>query len=252
MTVGTVSSGLRAREAAYRYEAAGPRLGPFTFEGGPGEVWAVVGSNGAGKSTLFRLLAGELQPAQGSVEAGGRVELVPQGVAIPGRLTVAQTFDYLALLRGVPRSERSANVVRALELVDLTSQANTSVRKLSGGQHRRAVIGQALVSLPDALLMDEPSAGLDLDQRAVLRETIRAVGRERLVMVSSHIVEDLAGVADHVLHLVAGSLVFAGTSADYLADAPGGAINTDAAGSSVEHWTTAYHRWNAESGKVRT
>ncbi len=240
----TNDSTLGVESVAYRYTATGPRLGPFTFSAHPGQIWAVLGSNGAGKSTLFRLIAGELRPTEGSVRLGGTTELIPQGAAIPGRLTVTQTLDYLALLRHVPRDQRASNVAEALRLVDLVDLADTRVRKLSGGQHRRLVIGQALVARPMTLLMDEPSAGLDLDQRATLRSTVAAIGQERLVLISSHIVEDLAGVADHVLHLAEGRLVFAGTSQEYV-EATGTSGHVD----SVERWTEAYRTWNAKDRK---
>lgn len=237
------SNSLSVESVAYRYTATGPRLGPFTFEARPGQIWAVLGANGAGKSTLLRLIAGELTPSEGHINRSGTTELVPQGAAVPGRLTVRQTLDYLALLRGVPRGVRAENVDNALRLVRMQDLADQRVRKLSGGQHRRLVIGQALVARPSTLLMDEPSAGLDLDQRATLRDTVAEVGKERLVLISSHIVEDLAGVADHVLHIAGGRLVFAGPSREFL----GAAGTNDKAVDTVERWTTAYRTWNAKA-----
>lgn len=228
-------------DVVFSYQRGGPGFGPFTFRARAGQIWAVLGPNGAGKSTLFRLIANEITPAGGSLHHDGSVELIPQGLAIPGRLSVRQAFDYLALLRGVPAKRRAAAVEAALAAVDLSAEANTALRRLSGGQQRRAAVGQALVAAPSILLMDEPSAGLDLDQRAKLRDTVAGLGSERLVMVSSHIVEDLAGVADHILHIVDGSVVFAGECEDYVA-----ILGEEARGAgTVEAWTAAYRRWNA-------
>ncbi len=240
------NSPLRVQAVEFQYPGGRSRFGPFTFAAHPGEVWAVLGSNGAGKSTLLRLIAGDLNPASGTIHNSGSVELIPQGVSIPGRLTVSQTFEYLALLRGVPRAERAERVADAIRAVGLTDQADAKIGKLSGGQQRRAVIGQALTSRPHTLLMDEPSAGLDLDQRETLRTTVAGIGRDRLVMVSSHIVEDLVGVANHVLHIVEGTVVFAGSSVDYLrVVSPDPTDDASNEPDTVERWMAAYRVWNA-------
>lgn len=235
------SHALHVDSVAFSYPSGGPTFGPFTFSARGGQVWAVLGSNGAGKSTLFRLLSSELTPAAGSIRATGTVELIPQGLSMPGRLTVREAFEYLALVRRVPAKGRADAVERALASVNLTGHGHLRLNQLSGGQRRRAVVGQALLASPAILLMDEPSAGLDLDQRATLRDTVRRLGSERLVLISSHIVEDLAGVADHVLHIVAGRTVFAGPATEYLSVLP-----EDDGGNSagVEAWTAAYRHWN--------
>ena len=226
---------LRVRDLRFRYGSSGASLGPLSFEAGIGEIWAVLGSNGAGKSTLFKLIDGELKPKSGSVSYQGTSDLIPQGASIPGRLSVRQTFEYLAQLRGVPRQDRAERIEEALRLVSLKEQENARVGSLSGGQYRRVVVGQALIAKPEILLMDEPSTGLDLEQRATLKDTVRAIGKSCVLMVSSHVVEDLVEVADHVLHLVDGAVVYAGTISGYIGD--GDAPN-------VEQWTRAYHLWN--------
>lgn len=243
---GELSVALALEDSAFRY-VGGPNIGPITFAAHPGEVWAILGANGAGKSTLLKILAGELRPHQGHATASGAVELVPQSVSIPGRLAAGQVLSYLALLKGVPSVIRRERVRSALMLVNLTDHEHAPVRTLSGGQHRRLVIAQALLTRPRAVLLDEPSAGLDLDQRATLRGLVTRLGIDHAVLISSHIVEDLAGVASHVLHLVSGEMVFCGLATDYLRVTDSGATDTGSGGTDgVDRWVSAYHVWNRE------
>lgn len=231
---------LSAEEVTFSYGRGKEIFGPFTFSASGGEIWAVLGSNGAGKSTLFKILSGEFKPLSGRTSISGSVEFIPQGVSIPGRLTVCDVFEYLALLRGVPAAARGIAVAKAIETVNLENQAHKLIKELSGGQQRRAVIGQALVGDPSVLLMDEPSAGLDLDQRNLLRKTVAKLGESRIVMVSSHIVEDLAGIVTHVIHMKRGKIIFAGSRDSYL-NIISREINPSG---EVEEWIKAYHAWN--------
>ena len=235
---------IATREAVFQYRGSSFVLGPVSFQAGVNQVWAVVGSNGAGKSTLFHLINGETKPSSGSVECTGSVELVPQGVEIPGWLTIWDTYQYLAALRGVRRKSIDYVVADALELVNLRSVEDQSVRSLSGGQKRRAVIGQAVLGCPATILMDEPSAGLDLDQRAALKEAVAGLARNCAIILSSHIVEDLAGLATHVLHLRSGRVSYVGDVQGYLA---GVSQANQADETNVAAWNSAYQYWNKQA-----
>lgn len=189
-------------------------------------VTGLVGVNGAGKSTLFRILSHVLVPTggeariltaegPGATEAKRRVALMPQSALVPGRVRVRDFLTYLAWLRAVPRSERPAAVERALDRVGLADRGTERHGRLSGGMQRRVLLAQALLSDPDLLLLDEPTANLDPEQRHRVRQVIAAEGRERAVLVSSHLIEDLVPVADRIVMLDRGRVAFDGTPADW-------------------------------------
>lgn len=189
-------------------------------------VTGLVGVNGAGKSTLLRILSLGLRPTRGSVSLVGRedlrltearraVALMPQSANLPGRLRVVDFLAYLAWLRAVPRRQRPSAVERALALAGLDDRAGSRYADLSGGMQRRVLLAQALLAEPGLLLLDEPTASLDPEQRVRIRDVVAEQGRERSVVVSSHLVEDLVPVADRIVMLDAGRVVFDGSPADW-------------------------------------
>lgn len=237
--------GVWCKNLTYRYRRSNVEIGPISLDANAGEIWAVLGANGAGKTTFFNMLSGVLPLHDGRIEPGSTIDLIPQGAGIPGRVTVMQALRYLALLKGCSAKDTRALAASAMKLCNIAELSGRKVNSLSGGQARRVVIAQALIGSPDVVLMDEPSAGLDIDQRATLKETISAVAKEHAVLVSSHIIEDLAGIATHVLHLVNGKVVFHGSASDYL----GGADDKESPIEdkdlvSTEKWVAAYHHWN--------
>jgi ABC-type multidrug transport system ATPase subunit len=203
-----------------------PVLDGLSFKAGRG-VLGVLGPNGAGKTTLLRTLATAVPPARGDVRILGldvrvhrdrgrirrQLGYVPQVIGYYPHFTVAQFVEYIALLKGVPRHQAPDAVERALRWVDLAGRATTKLGALSGGMLRRAGIGQALVNDPAVIIMDEPTAGLDPQQRAAFRRLIDDLGRERTVVISTHLVEDIAALADRILVLDRGRLRFDGTPA---------------------------------------
>ncbi len=214
---------VQASEVGFRYRDRAA-LRDVTFELRPG-VTGLVGINGAGKSTLLRLLATTAAPAYGSLELFGadavrgrsrarrHLGYMPQSLAVPAALRVCDFLGYMAWLRGFRRSERPALVDAALGLVELADRSHEQVGSLSGGMHRRMLLAQAILGDPDLLLLDEPTAGLDPEQRVRVRELIARTAAGRAVVVSSHLMEDLVPVADRVLMLHEGRLVFDDTMA---------------------------------------
>jgi ABC-2 type transport system ATP-binding protein len=205
-------------------------------------VHGLLGPNGAGKTTLVRALATVLRPAGGTLgllgrTVNGRIDLrelrrqigyLPQEFGFYRRFTVREFVEYFAWLKELPAPEVPGAVQRAIERVGLTDRADHRMKTLSGGMVRRVGIAQAIVNDPRVLLLDEPTAGLDPDQRRRFRALLRELSADTCVLVATHLVEDVAAACTDVLLIDEGRLVFQGTPAD-LAAAAGG---TDGSGDS--------------------
>ena len=166
-----------------------------------GEVVALVGPNGAGKSTLLAILAGSLEPTEGSVERLERVGWVPQRAAHYGRLTALENLRLFAALERVP-PERADELARSFDL-----PADTRASSLSVGNRQRLDVALALLAAPKVLLLDEPTSSLDPAQRERVWRIARAVAEDGgAVLVATHHWEELAGLADRTLELVEGHL----------------------------------------------
>lgn len=219
---------VRLDDVSHRY---GDRvaLDGLSLDLGPG-VTALVGVNGAGKSTLLSILATLIRPSQGSVtydrhrwpganSAQARIRrdlgLCPQTAALPGSTTVTEFLTYAARLRGVPRVRRTKAVETALATVELADRAGARCRTLSGGMRKRVLIAQAIVHDPGLLLLDEPMESLDPEQRIRIRASVSALADgERCVLISSHVLADVVPIADRVVMIDDGALLFDGTPAD--------------------------------------
>ncbi|MBB1261082.1 ATP-binding cassette domain-containing protein [Streptomyces alkaliterrae] len=203
-------------------------LGPLNLEIAQG-VTCLVGPNGAGKSTFFRLAASVDKPTSGALTlhgpGGPSLGYLPQEPQLPKAATCEEFLLYVAWLQRIPTAERARAVSVALERTGLTEQRKRKIRQLSGGMARRLGIAHTLVHDPALLLLDEPTVGLDPRQRIALRESISHVSADRIVIVSTHLVEDVRGLADRVVVLNDGSVAFDGDipSLEELAapDAPG-------------------------------
>ncbi|WP_420712153.1 ABC transporter ATP-binding protein [Streptomyces sp. DSM 15324] len=197
-------------------------------------VHGLLGPNGAGKTTLIRTLATVLRPTEGDLEllggsVGGtgdvralrrRIGYLPQEFGYYKRFTVREFVEYMAWLKEVPGADIPAAVQRAVERVGLADRADDRMRTLSGGMVRRVGIAQALVNDPAILLLDEPTVGLDPAQRLRFRELLQQLGTDTCVLVSTHLVEDVAAACTDVVLFAEGRLVFQGTP-DELAAAGG-------------------------------
>ncbi len=203
------------------------KLGPITTTFCPGASF-IVGSNGAGKTTLFEVLLGLDTSATGLIERTPEtlaLGYLPQDPELPGRATCDQFLDYVCWLHKINRSERAAAIAKALTSVNLQSKHNSKISDLSGGMQRRLGIAQAIIHSPGVLLLDEPSAGLDPAQRIAFRGLIGDLATQRIVIVSTHLMDDVRSAADRILVLKDGSLAFDGTTRKILDlatdDAPG-------------------------------
>jgi ABC-type multidrug transport system ATPase subunit len=191
-------------------------------------VHGLLGPNGAGKTTLMRALATVAKPAGGRLTllgqpVDGRTDLrrvrrglgyLPQQFGFYPRFTVREFVEYMAWLREMPKPAVPGAVQRAIERVGLTAKADARMKTLSGGMLRRAGIAQAIVNDPEILLLDEPTVGLDPEQRLDFRELLRDLGADSSVLVSTHLVEDVAAACTDVVLINEGRLVYQGTPAD--------------------------------------
>jgi ABC-2 type transport system ATP-binding protein len=210
-----------------------------SLQAGPG-VFGLLGPNGAGKTSLLRMLATVIQPSSGTLRLLGRdpgsygprreirrrLGYLPQNLGYYPGFTVAEFVEYFALLKDMPPGRVPAAVAAAIERTGLGDKARAKLRTLSGGMLRRAGIAQAIVNEPDLLLLDEPTAGLDPEQRVSFRAMLRSLGETATVVVSTHLVEDVGAACTKVALMSQGKIVFYGTPAELTARADG----TDAAG----------------------
>ena len=190
-----------------------PALQRVVLDVPAGSVLAVTGENGSGKTTLIRVLAGLQKPSAGEVRWlwGGvpltvetvrpQVGYVPQAGGLVDSMTVWGYLAYVCWLKRIPRGEVREQSDRALAVVDLTRHAERRVGSLSGGMRRRVLIAQALLGEPGLLLLDEPTAGLDRAQRETFRDTLVQLAGMATIVVSTHLDDDLSGVATEWLHL---------------------------------------------------
>jgi ABC-type multidrug transport system ATPase subunit len=204
---------------------------------GPG-VLGLLGPNGAGKTSLLRTLATVLPPSSGQVRllghdpghAAGRREIrrrlgyLPQNLGYYPAFTVVEIIEYFALLKEMPPARVPRAVAEAVERVDLGPKARARLRTLSGGMLRRVGIAQAIVNDPDLLLLDEPTAGLDPEQRVGFRALLRDLGQRATVVVSTHLVEDVGAACSQVALMDAGRIVFRGTPEELTARGEAGGV----------------------------
>jgi ABC-2 type transport system ATP-binding protein len=197
------------------------------LETGPG-VFGLLGPNGAGKTSLLRMMATVIPPSSGRMRLLGRdpgsyeprrqirrrLGYLPQNLGYYPSFTVVEFVEYFALLKDMPAARVPAAVAAAVERVELGGKAKAKLRTLSGGMLRRVGIAQAIVNDPELLLLDEPTAGLDPEQRVHFRALLRDLGQHATVVVSTHLVEDVGAACTEVAVMDAGKIVFHGTPAE--------------------------------------
>jgi ABC-type multidrug transport system ATPase subunit len=213
----------------------------------PTGMFGLLGPNGAGKTTLMRILAGVLRPTSGEVWAGGydltsesgRREVkrvlgyLPQDLGLYPDLSAAEFLDYVGILKEMrDKRARKERVAELLEIVGLSEVSGRKLGGFSGGMKRRVGIAQALLNDPRLLIVDEPTAGLDPEERIRFRNLLSDLAGDRTVLLSTHIVEDVAQTCRKVAVLSKGRVLFSGT-ADGLVDAARGRVYTVEAASSL-------------------
>lgn len=223
-------------------------------------ITGLLGPNGAGKTTLLRILATVLAPDAGEVRLLGRTPsasaplaeirrrlgYLPQEMGFPRSFSCFAFVDYMAVLKEwVSSGPRHEEVRRVLDLVDLGDVSARRIRALSGGQRRRVGLAQALLGVPELLLLDEPTTGLDPEQRVSLRQVLSAAGERSTVLLSTHQTEDVAALCDRVIVLDGGRILHDGGVSDLVATATGRVWLADAPD------PDARASWRTGTGKYR-
>lgn len=195
-------------------------------------MFGLLGRNGAGKTTLMKTLATLLQKQSGSISICGVpienakeirkiVGYLPQDFSMYPTMTVAEAMDYLGVLSGISNKERKECIELLLAKVNLTEHKDKKIKALSGGMKRRLGIAQALLNGPKVLIVDEPTAGLDPEERIRFRNLLCDVAEDRIVILSTHIVGDIEATCEKLAILNEGSILYCGTVADLLDTAKG-------------------------------
>ncbi|MDF2873027.1 MAG: transporter drug exporter (drugE1) family ATP-binding protein [Anaerocolumna sp.] len=195
-------------------------------------MFGLLGRNGAGKTTLMKILATIHEPTNGQVLVNGTdiketgkirsmTGYLPQDFSMYGGMSAYEAMDYLGTLSGMKKEERKAKIPALLEKVNLSANHRTKVRAMSGGMRRRLGIAQAILHDPKVLIVDEPTAGLDPEERVRFRNLLCEIAQDRIVILSTHIVGDIEATCEDIAVLDEGRLIFKGTVRELLEMAEG-------------------------------
>ena len=198
----------------------------------PSGMYGLLGRNGAGKTSLMRILAALSVPTNGDIWLNGvsmketakireMVGYLPQDFSMYRSMTVLGAMDYLGLLSDIPKEIRKERIDELLEKVNLKDNARTKIKALSGGMKRRLGIAQALLHNPQILIVDEPTTGLDPEERIRFRNLLSDFADDRIVLLSTHIASDIESICDGVAVLNDGRLLFHGSTEELIRRADG-------------------------------
>lgn len=189
----------------------------------PRGIYGLLGENGAGKTTLMRVLTTVLKPTQGTASLDGltyskenygkirrKIGYLPQEIDLYPQLTVRECLEYMGELAGVEKKVLARRIDRALERTSLTAHQKKKMRQLSGGMKRRVGLVQALLHEPEFLIVDEPTTGLDPEERIRIRNLLVDFSEDRTVLLSTHVVEDLAATCSRLAVMKKGRFLYAG------------------------------------------
>ena len=195
----------------------------INFSVEPGDIVGFLGPNGAGKSTTMKMLTGFLTPSSGSVTVDGhdisndalavkrKIGYLPEGAPAYGDMTVFQFLDFIAGVRGLRGKEKRERLKAVIADVSLGSVLNRHIDNLSKGFKRRVGLAQALVHDPQILILDEPTDGLDPNQKHQVRSLIQSLSKDKIVIISTHILEEVTAVCNRVMVIANGKIKFDGT-----------------------------------------
>ena len=187
-------------------------------------IYGLLGANGAGKTTLMRMVCGILKPTSGTITFDGidvseeryrsMLGYLPQDFGYYPEFTGEDFLLYMAALKGMRKPQARRKTVELLKLVSLNDVAKKKIKTYSGGMKQRLGIAQALLNQPKLLVLDEPTAGLDPKERVRFRDLIKDLGKDSIVLLSTHIVSDIEHIADDILMMKSGQLIYQGKWTD--------------------------------------
>ncbi len=203
-------------------------------------MFGLLGPNGAGKTTLMRVLTTLTKKTEGEVSICGipveeskrirpLIGYLPQEFSMYGNMTAWDALDYLAVLSGISKEERKKLVPLMLQKVNLHEQRKTKVKAMSGGMKRRLGIAQAIIHNPKVIVVDEPTAGLDPEERVRFRNLLCEIALDRVVVLSTHIVGDIEATCENIAVLNAGEILFHGTVMELLKNVEGKVYSAEVA-----------------------
>lgn len=182
-------------------------------------IYGLLGPNGAGKSTLMNIITGSIRPTEGEVlwdgadirELGGRFRSLlgyaPQQQGLYSSFSGRRFLSYMAALKGIPKKQVRSEIERVLSCVNMQEAADRAIGGYSGGMKQRILIAQAILGDPKLIVLDEPTAGLDPKERVRIRERIKTLAGDRIILVSTHVVSDIAPIAGEILLIRSGNII---------------------------------------------
>ena len=194
-----------------------------------GEVLGFLGPNGAGKSTTMKMITGFLEPTSGTVIVNGHdvlenplavkrsIGYLPEGAPAYGEMTVKSYLNFIADIRQLTGSERKKRIDEVVDRINIRNVYEQSIETLSKGYKRRVGIAQAILHDPDTLILDEPTDGLDPNQKHEVRNLIQEMSEDKAIIISTHILEEVDAVCSRAIIIATGELLFDGTPAELIA-----------------------------------
>ncbi len=193
----------------------------------PAGVYGLIGRNGAGKTTLLRIMASVLTPTDGAILLDGKpitdnlsayrkiLGYLPQNTKLMPQLNIVEFLEYMAMLKGIrDRTEMKYEVERCIEIAGLGNERKKRLSKYSGGMLRRAGIAQALLGDPKIIIVDEPTTGLDPEERLHFLNLISSISVEKNIILSTHIIHDIENICPNVCILNKGKMMYSGSTAN--------------------------------------
>ena len=208
----------------------------LSFTVAKGEVLGFLGPNGAGKSTTMRMVTGFIPPTSGDAKICGssitenpaaaktKIGYLPESAPLYNDMTVVGFLKFCAAIRGLVGVEKNEAVEKAIETCFLTTVAHQSIDTLSKGYRHRTCLAQALLHDPEVLILDEPTDGLDPNQKFEIRQLIKRLGETKAILFSTHILEEVEAACTRAVIVDRGKIVADGTPAELIAQAPNGSL----------------------------
>lgn len=200
----------------------------LSFSAHKGEIIALLGPNGAGKSTLMNMIAGYLSPDSGDVYINGyniksdpvaakqSFGFLAEGAPLYGDMSVEAFLGYMAELKGLKKAEKAARLLQVRDLANIASVWRMKIENLSKGYQRRVAFAQSIISDPPVLLLDEPTDGLDPNQKEHLRKLIKQLGNSKTIIISTHLLDDVEAMCNRIMIMNNGCILIDGTHDDIL------------------------------------